>query len=201
MSGILLTVIPPTTYSFSPLVSSTFAVKMPIASRIDVLGYESGSLVVRAHAMNLPDSGGGDTLNVRVLADGWNCDDPGVDFGQSGALLASTLFTSPLTTPSFNVSALSPLPALIRLELIGARSTASAATMTVRLSIELSLKTGNDAPIMLPRSPGAYVGYLPTQDSVAENPEATAPLRAPQARNNAPTFATPAPGKLGVVTR
>src|SRR5438128_1010650 len=95
MSGIIISVIPPTFFTFTPTTSSTFSVTMPIASRVDLTGYDSGALVVRVSTMTFTAAGGTDTLTVNVLADGWDADNPNLDFSATGTNVATKQYASP----------------------------------------------------------------------------------------------------------
>ncbi len=168
MSGIILTVLPPTTYTFSSLQGASATQFLTLAEHIDVSQFESGILQVRLHAATNTQ----DTINVAVLPDGYTPDDPNpgsgstmgwdaIPFAQVIAICNVAIGTSP-TVPSFLTAAFTaPFPDLVRIGLLCQRGAGAASTTFVRISVDLALKTGDDAAPMLPRTPGAYIGYLP----------------------------------------
>jgi len=160
MSGIVLSVIPPTTFSFSGAQASAIMV-VPIASRIDLSGFETGALQVRLHTNSSVAQA--DTIAINVFPDGYTPDDPGTPWDTLAAnAIQSVNFSGPAPGPPLYQAAalIAPFPNLARINLVCTKAGVTG-TSIWRLSIDLMLRTGDDAGPMLPRSPGAYVGYLP----------------------------------------
>src|SRR5689334_15726410 len=93
MSGMLISVVPPTLYDFVSLATGQ-SVAFNVASRIDTTGVEAAVLQVRVHTVNLNT---GDSITVDAVPHGYSPDDPGTDFGQVGTTMATASFAGQLT--------------------------------------------------------------------------------------------------------
>lgn len=166
MSGMLITVLPPTIFDFSSLILTNGAyVSFPIAQRIDTAGYESGFLQVRIHpnGSNTIDRAN-DSIKVVVTPHGYTPDDPGTDFGSvtpNTPTLAVVPLANSYTSPDFQVMAIGTtgFGGLLKVSVIGARGQTASGNIIAKLSIDLALKTGGDARAMAARMPGCFTGY------------------------------------------
>ena len=137
-------------------------VTIPIATRIDISGFEFQWLHVRGHAFSA--TGNADSVIVDVVSSAFTPDDPATEFAATGTSLATITLNGATTpaVPNLQVSAFlaanSPTE-MVNVTVTGKRGTAQNTLFSAKLSIDLVLKTAGMAPGPIRRMRGTFAGY------------------------------------------
>jgi hypothetical protein len=156
-SGITIRLLPRTLYAFGGATGLVAGgtVTVPIARHIDASTFTEGELMVRAHSgTSIAVGGGGGNFGIEVFDDGYDFEDPAVDFVAGLGLLPINNATP---IPFFGLLPVaSPFGRLVGVQLIVNQNAANAA-LSIALSVDLVLKGGD--PSALPMMPNGYRGY------------------------------------------
>lgn len=138
MSGTFIEICPPRMFDFSNIQASAgfAAMSVLVAERINVVPWTQGSLVVRVHSVNIPQPS--DSIMVTASPEGFTYEDPTAVFVASAA---TTVTVAGTTAPGFSLGALSlPFGAMLRIDVLGNRYSATTDYLSARLSLGLAMK-------------------------------------------------------------
>lgn len=138
MAGTLITVIPKTDYTFTPV--GTTVSETIIARALNVVPYREGVLIARVHGKS--SSVGTQTLSVIVRQVAPSADDPSAEFVVTGSNIASVSFncgsatTAPLTAFGSFTAPFAPFVRVLLQTQQGTQNT----TFTASVSVDLVLR-------------------------------------------------------------
>jgi hypothetical protein len=148
----VLRIVHPTTYDFGGLAGVPGTqMSVVIAQRIDATEFESATLQLRMHGVNIADQA--DLITVSLAPDGFTNDDTNSDFTRSTALVpvASFSITAFTSASDFQIADVTGLSSLYLVYVTGMRNAITQTALSARISLDLVLKTGE----------GSEWGHLP----------------------------------------
>jgi hypothetical protein len=156
-TGITIRLVPRTLYVFGGATGLVAGgtVTVPIARHIDASTFTEADLLVRAHSgTSIAVGGGGGNFGIQPFDDGYDFEDPDVDFVTGVSVIPINNATVIPFFTSFSIA--SPFGRLLGVQLV-ANQNAANGVLSIALSVDLVLKGGD--PSALPMMPNAYRGY------------------------------------------
>jgi hypothetical protein len=162
--GMMLRVLPRTTINCGGLAASQ-QIFIPIAQHIEASGFTEVDLLVRFHTAQLA---AGTAVLAAVYSDGWDFDDPSINFGPPGGVALAmgqpgvVQVTNATTFPYYQLAQLggaqttAPFGRLLNVGVL-ATMPAAVGNLNFTLSLDLALKGGGAGA--MPMSPNTFRGY------------------------------------------
>lgn len=146
-SGLILRVLPKTTFDFGTVKPLGASITFPLVQHISAEAFTEGTWMIRIHSGTFT----GGTLTFTSVVEGYDFGDPGLTFSTNGGTLVVS------SAPLYNVLAVQTGSGrLLRLDLTATQTGAATQPLNATISVDLALKGGDGS---FSAAPNEFFGY------------------------------------------